>query len=56
VRLGLKADRARDINQRHAATEEHLLRALDSAAQQIFVRPQTRGRPKLRCKMQNMPV
>jgi Fumarylacetoacetate (FAA) hydrolase family len=51
VCLGLKSDRARDIHQRHTGAVEHLLRALDSAAQQIFVRPQTRGCPKLRCEM-----
>jgi hypothetical protein len=51
VRLGLEANRQRDIYDRHARFAKQFLCALDAAAKHVFVWAQARRRTKLRCEM-----
>jgi hypothetical protein len=48
MRFGLKPDGQRDIDDRQARTDRHLLRAFDPSARQVFVRPPAGGPPELR--------
>ena len=51
VGLILESDRLRNIDYRHARSDEHLLSAFDPAAEQVFVRPQARSGFELRGEM-----